>query len=314
VTELAGARKASEGVSKASESVPKASAGVPKVSADWLDLREPADAAARATDLVDLLRRRLDGESGQRFARRRLVIHDLGSGTGSMARWLAPLLPGRQHWVMYDRDPELLEYALTAAGSRKLAAHPGRPGDAGGAAVTVEFRERDITQLTADDLDSAAMITASALLDMFTADELERVVAACLDVGCPALLTLSVTGQVELTPPDPLDQAIAAAFNAHQRRTVAGRTLLGPDAAGVAAEAFARGGAGVTVRSSPWRLGPDQAGLAAEWLRGWLDAACEQQPELSGAAAEYASRRLAQLAAGQLRVTVHHQDLLAGCE
>jgi hypothetical protein len=28
----------------------------------------------------------------------RWVIHDLGCGTGAMGRWLAPVLPGPQHW------------------------------------------------------------------------------------------------------------------------------------------------------------------------------------------------------------------------
>ena len=46
----------------------------------------------------------------------RLVIHDLGGGTGSMGRWLAPRLPGRQHWVMHDRDADLLELAVADPG------------------------------------------------------------------------------------------------------------------------------------------------------------------------------------------------------
>jgi hypothetical protein len=267
---------------------------VPRVSPGWLQLRELADADARSVDLVDRVRQRVAGAP-------RLVIHDLGSGTGAMGRWLAPRLPlpRPQHWVLYDRDPELL--ALAAANQ------PGR-------AVTVETRLRDIIQLTDEDFAGASLITASALLDMFTADEVEQVVAACHRAGCPALLTVSVIGQVELTPPDPLDPLVSAAFNAHQRRSAGGRTLLGPDAVDVAAEAFRRRGVGVLIRSSPWRLGPDQADLAAEWFRGWLDAACEQEPELTGPAVQYALRRFAQAEAGQLGVVVHHRDLLAGCE
>ena len=119
-------------------------------------------------------------------------------------------------------------------------------------------------------------------------------------------------GRVELTPPDPLDADIAEAFNAHQRRTVGGRTLLGPDAVEAAAEAFGRHGMRVLVRSSPWRLGVEQADLAAEWLRGWVTAAREQRPELARRAAAYAPRRFADAAAGRLGVVVHHHDLLAG--
>ena len=148
---------------------------------------------------------------------------------------------------------------------------------------------------------------------MLTADEVERVAAACAGAGCPALLTISVTGQVELTPADPLDRDIGAAFNAHQRRTAGGRTLLGPDAVDATVEAFGRRATAMLARSSPWRLGADQAELISEWLRGWVGAACEQRPELARPARAYTRRRLAEAATGRLGVVVQHTDLLAGC-
>jgi hypothetical protein len=271
--------------------------------ADWLALREPADAAARAVELVGPVRRHVSATlAATRSAGPPTVIHDLGTGTGSMGRWLAPRLPGPQHWVMYDRDADLLDRARV-----------GMAGTAaGGAPVSVETRRRDITRLAAGDLDGAGLITASALLDMLTADEVERVAAGCAAAGCPVLLTISVTGRVELTPPDPLDAEIVAAFNAHQRRTVGGRRLLGPDAVDATVQAFGRRGVTVLVRSSPWRLGPDQADLISDWLQGWLTAACEQRPELADPVRTYARRRRAELAAGRLAVVVHHNDLLAG--
>ncbi|MEV4631009.1 class I SAM-dependent methyltransferase [Micromonospora sp. NPDC049523] len=268
-----------------------------RVSAAWLGLREPADAAARAPELVEPVRRHLAGSP-------LTVVHDLGTGTGSMGRWLAPRLSGPQHWVMYDRDADLLEHAKAEMTDTA----------ADGAPVTVETRQRDITRLSAEDLAGASLITASALLDMLTVEEIERIVAVCADAGCPTLLTISVIGRVALTPADPLDPEITEAFNAHQRRTVGGRMLLGPDAAQATVEAFGRRGVDVTVQSSHWRLGPEQADLTAEWFDGWLGAACEQRPELTGPAAPYAARRLAEAAAGRLGVVVEHNDLLANCE
>jgi hypothetical protein len=265
-----------------------------RVSGDWLALRERADAAARAGDLVEQLRGHLPATGRQ-------VIHDLGCGSGSMGRWLAPLLPGSQHWILHDRDPDLLELAA--------ADLPGPAAD--GAAVTVEVRESDVGRLQQGDLDGASLVTASALLDLLTHDELAGLVAVCAGAGCPVLLTLSVVGRVELTPADPLDGSLAAAFDAHQRRTTAGGRLLGPDAVAAAAEAFGRLGAETVIRPSPWRLGVADAGLAAEWLAGWIGAACEQELELAAEIEDYARRRLAEAAAGQLAVTVHHADLLA---
>jgi SAM-dependent methyltransferase len=265
-----------------------------RVSPEWLDLREPADAAARDTALVEPLRRNLSGLT---------VVHDLGCGTGSMARWLAPRLPGPQHWVMYDRDPDLLAHAK----AQPVVTADGVPG-------TVETRQRDITRLAPDDLDGASVVTASALLDMLTRAEVERVVAACVRAGCPALFTISVTGHVTLDPPDPLDAEVMAAFNAHQRRTTRGRPLLGPDAVDATVAAFERHGVGVRVAESPWRLGPAESALTAEWFDGWLGAAVEQRPDLAPRTDGYGRRRRAQAAQGGLRVVVRHTDLLAGVD
>lgn len=240
------------------------------VSPDWLTLREPADAAARSAELADRLAAHLPAG--------RLVIHDLGGGSGAMGRWLAPRLHGPQHWVVHDLDAELLELAV--------AAPPP--------AATVEARRSDVTRLTPGDLAGASLVTASALLDLLTAAELDRILGAC--AGLPMLIALTVVGRVRLDPAEPLDARIGAAFNAHQRR--AGR--LGPDA-------VVRLPAGAVVRPSPWRLDAAHGDLIAEWLRGWVAAACEQDPALAGAAGAYLDRRLAR--AG-LEVTVDHADVL----
>ena len=75
--------------------------------------------------------------------------------------------------------------------------------------------------------------------------------------GTPALFTLSVVGEVTLDPADPLDAEIAAAFNAHQRRSVGGRRLLGPDAAGAAAAAFGKARRDGHRPAQPVAAGPD---------------------------------------------------------
>ncbi|MFD8174964.1 hypothetical protein [Streptomyces sp. NPDC059709] len=270
--------------------------GPPRYAPAWLRLREPADAAARAHDLLDPLRIRLANLPSRADG---LVVHDLGCGTGSMGRWLAPLLDGAQHWVLHDRDPYLLHFA--AVGAPRSAADGSR--------VTVETRRGDLARLTPDALAGAGLVTASALLDVLTAEEVGTLAAACAAAGCPALLTLSVAGRVELAPARPLDAEITEAFNDHQRRT----GLLGPDAVTSAAEAFAAHGATVRAHPSPWRLGPGEAALAEQWLRGWVGAAVEQRPELREPAGRYLEERLAACAAGELRVVVHHTDLLALC-
>ncbi len=82
-----------------------------RAGSDWLALREPSDAAARAVELVEELRACLPVDGAE--------IHDLGCGTGSMARWLAARLTGRT--------------ALGAVrpGRRAARARRGRPAGCG---------------------------------------------------------------------------------------------------------------------------------------------------------------------------------------
>ncbi|MFI2190087.1 SAM-dependent methyltransferase [Streptomyces sioyaensis] len=276
----------------------------PRFAPDWLELRERADAAARAPELLRPLRERLSAqpaEAGSGGRTRGLVIRDLGCGTGSMGRWLAVRLPGPQHWILHDHDPLLLEHA----GARMpVTAADGTP-------VEATTARGDLADLSAADLAGTSLVTASALLDLLTREEVEDLAEACIGAGCPVLLALSVAGRVELTPSDPLDAEIAEAFNDHQRRTDQGRALLGPDAIAAAVAAFERRGATVLVRSSPWRLGCVESALIAEWLRGWVGAAHAQRPELAPEAVAYLRRRLEECAAGDLNVEVYHTDLLA---
>ena len=146
-------------------------AGALRVPPQWLQLREPADAAARSAELADLLAEHLpDGPGGPGGV---VLVHDLGAGTGSLCRWLGRRLDRRvgrpQRWVLHDRDPHLLALAS------------GPPG------VAVDTRTGDVLGLTRADLAGASVMAASALLDMLTADELARLVAACCLPRCPVL-------------------------------------------------------------------------------------------------------------------------------
>ena len=262
---------------------------------EWLALREPVDAAARAEGLIEPLNTTLLKDP---LNQNPVVIRDLGCGTGSMGRWLSKRLRAPQHWVLYDRDPELLARAAMIGVATGVAASDDT------SRVTFETRQGDLTGLTTGDLAGTSLVTCSALLDLLTAEEMDALAVACVEAGCPALFTLSVAGKVEFSPAEPLDASFAEAFNEHQRRD----DLLGPEAVSVAVEAFERRGATVLTGPSPWRLDADHAMLTAEWLKGWVAAACEQEPGLAEHADAYLGRRLDD---SELRVVVHHTDLLA---
>jgi hypothetical protein len=257
---------------------------LPVVSADWLALRADADARSRSLSLAAYAARGM--KPGP------VVVHDLGSGSGAMMRWLAPLLPGPQEWVLHDADAGI------------LAARDPRPAfDATGHAVRSRTSVEALAELPAHAFAGASLVVASALLDVLTDDEARAIVDACVAAGVPAFFSLSVTGRVSLEPAGPTDTAFEAAFNDHQRRDADGRRLLGPDAAATVERLFGAAGWSVRTEPTPWMLGPWDAALVAEWLDGWLGAAVEQRPDLAPAAEAYS--------ADGLRVVVQHEDLLA---
>lgn len=273
-----------------------------EVSGDWLALREAEDARARSRVLAETTAGLL--RAGP------ISVHDLGSGTGSMMRWLAPILPGPQTWTLHDWNAELTARAAEGA----------PPRDRRGEAVSIRTRTGELERLEAHDLAGASLVTASALLDLLTEAELRAIVGACVAVGAPSLLALSVTGEVELRPADPLDARISRLFNAHQQRGVDGRELLGPKAPTVLARLFARAGWRVERVRTEWRLDAGDPRLLEAWLDGWVEAAAEQSaagtgagrdPDLHREAAGYRRLRSAQSRRGDLSSAVAHVDLLA---
>ena len=136
------------------------SAGAPP-SSRWLELREPVTPRRAPRARGELVRHLPAAEP--------LVIHDLGGGSGAMAAGWLRCCREPQHWVIHDRDEELLAW----------------PSPIPQAGVTVEERRADITRLAPENLDGAGVVVASALLDMLTADELRRMLggAAATDAA-----------------------------------------------------------------------------------------------------------------------------------
>jgi len=264
-----------------------------EVSSDWLSLREPEDARARSGKLARAV--------GEVLPDGPITIHDLGSGTGSMMRWLAPLLPGPQSWVLHDWNADLTRQALDGE----------PPRDSGGTPVDIGTRVGELEDIGADDLRGASLVTASALLDVLTASEAHAIVDACVAVGAPIFLSLSVTGEVELGPRDARDRLVESAFNAHQRREVNGRRLLGRYGAPIVGGLFELAGWRVRKARTSWRLTDSEPRLLTEWFDGWIDAAEEQNPQLRIDGAAYRELRRAQARRGELSAVVYHTDLLA---
>ena len=289
--------------------------------ADWLSLRNAADSSARSVALTARLAAWLAQRAPER--RRPLQLSDLGSGSGANPRYLAPRLPGPQHWRLFDHDARLLERARQHC--LGLCDREGQP-------ISADAELIDLRSVHAALLANSDLVTASAVLDLVDASWLENFADICLGIGCAVLITLSVDGRWHIdtngdggaaislsADADADDDFVRAAFNEHQRRAKGGAHALGPDAAAQLAKLLQARGFEVELAPSPWQLSaavPSQAALARALISGWRDAASAQRPQADARIDNWHQRRQraveqATQNQGRLSITLGHLDLLA---
>jgi hypothetical protein len=287
-------------------------------SAEWLALREPFDAAARAAGLVTGLASHL--APATRDAP--LEIVDLGAGAGSNLRYLAPRLGGPQRWRLVDHDPDLLAAAF--AETRDWANARGALVAESTDALTVREREhewqircehRDLAQpsaapLTNLELPHRGLVTAAALLDLVGGAWLTALLARCRAAHAAVCFALTYDGRSECTPAEPEDAEVLALFNRHQRLEKGFGAALGPDAARVAEAELRAHGYNVAAAESDWLVEPAHVAMQEALLDGWLGAALEIAPERRGALTDWHRRRMAHVALGRSALRVGHVDLV----
>lgn len=269
----------------------------------WLALREPVDHASRNAQVQDMVRRHFAAHAS-------LTVVDLGCGTGSNLRALAPLLSPRQHWHLVDGDPALLTQAR-----RSLAAwaDSAREGDdemwlhKDGGRIRVSFECAD---LMSRDLHFSALrpdlVTAAALFDLVSLDWLERLVAASAQRRVPLYAVLNYDGVARWQPHRLLDARIVAAFNRHQRGDKGFGPALGPAASSAFSGLLSRHGYRIWQGESPWQLGAGNRSLIGMLSAGFASAAAEIEPQMTNAFAAWACER-----ADAEEVTIGHTDIFA---
>ena len=268
-------------------------------TAEWLALREPVDAAARNAEVTAAMqtwRQRHDP----------LTVLDLACGAGANVRFLAPLLGGEQHWRLVDHDPLLL------ARGQALAAGWATPP---GLNLALDWRAADLAADWARlDFRDRRLVTASALLDLVSADWLERLARRCGEVGAAVCIVLSYDGTLVWEPVLAGDESVRVQVNRHQRTDKGFGPALGPDAAVTLAILLRRLGYTVRLRPSPWDLGPEQGAMQTALLEGWVAAVREIAPDRQEDLAAWQAQRRCWIEQGESRLRVGHWDLFAGPE
>jgi hypothetical protein len=265
-------------------------------SADWLRLREGFDRAAREAAAARLGLRdvfqamRPPGDQPWR-------VIDLGCGSGATVRAVSALLPGPQQWLLVDRDAALLERT------------PSRHGEAECRTWCVDLA----SELHRLPLAGCTLVTATALLDLVSADWLLALVAACARSRVALYLSLTVDGRWRWQPPHPADALVARAFTAHQQRDKGFGAALGTHAAAAAVRACRAAGYRVRSARSDWRVDGAAPAPAARMQRQLIDgmaaAATQQAHDHAAALDDWRRQRIAVMA--ETALVVGHVDLIA---
>lgn len=256
-------------------------------SAQWLALREPADAGSRNVELTTRL-------IEWRRTQERLSVLDLGSGTGANYRFLAPLLGGEQSWRLVDNDPALFtpQTAFQHAPLERCCLDLATDRD------RLDFRDMQL-------------VSASALIDLVSAAWLEWLARRCREAQAAVFMVLTYDGTLVWQPALPDDATVCAWLNRHQCTDKGFGPALGPQAAPTLKTLLESLDYRVELRPSPWRLGAAQTALQAALLDGWVEAVNEIAPDAADWLDAWAMQRRCWMEQGQSRLQVGHWDLFA---
>lgn len=294
----------------------------------WLALREPADHRARSRALLEQLqgwlKRRAERREERREERRgkrreeqsagddaeMLRIVDLGSGAGSNGLYLRDRLRGLQHWTLLDQDAFLLAEArarLSSGPASEPASEPAKE------TFLIETCKCSLDADNLADLIPAGthLITASALIDLMSANWLDALADTAKARHAAIYIVLSYAGEFQLRPQLEGDDLIRSLVNDHQHGDKGSGAALGPEATDYLKDRLQARGYEVAVESSPWSLDSADRALQAALICGWCEAAMEQAPTGRAQIEHWQSLRLRQAETGQLKVQVAHHDLFA---
>ena len=258
-------------------------------SAAWLALREPVDHRSRdamlQNQVVEFLHEHVPTIPGL------LHVTDLGSGTGSNLRALAPHFGTMQCWTLVDYDADLLRTARTTLLSWADGFLDTNPPNSIGAVgilsepieplvitknmktIAVRFRCADLLADYRDILNEPAdLITSAAFFDLVAESWLTKF---CDALTKPLYTVLTYDGKETWGPPNALDTDVLRAFHAHQLTDKGFGAALGPRGAERLQSLLQGRGFTTACAPSPWRMDHHDHALIEQLALGTASAARE---------------------------------------
>ena len=218
-------------------------------SPNWLALREQADHRSRAPHLAFKIAAKLAG-----FVNARIV--DLGCGTGSNLRALAPILSNDQYWHLVDYSDDLLAHARILL--REWADYAETTSEG----MTLYFDEKIIhVRFSNFDLKDGItglltprpdLVTSSAFFDLISEDWIKTMAADIAKQNILFHTVLSYDGRIQWFPSHHLDQPVQEAFNQDQQSDKGFGPASGPESTNVLIKAFENQEYNCETADTPW--------------------------------------------------------------
>lgn len=248
-------------------------------SAEWLALREPVDHRSRnlalQAQVIQFLGKVKAVTPGS------IHITDLGSGTGSNLRALAPHFGLKQSWTLVDYDVDLLRSARTSlvtwadsivdanGGEPKLAAsgliHP-LTITKNSKTIAIKFQCADLVHDYQSILAKPAdLITAAAFFDLVAEPWLAQF---CVALTQPLYTVLTYNGIEKWSPPEAIDADVLRAFHAHQCTDKGFGAAVGPSGAERLQSLLVGQGFTTFCAPSPWVMDIDDRALIEQLAIG----------------------------------------------
>ena len=180
------------------------------------------------------------------------------------------------------------------------------------AALAVELCGLDLSHHLEDALDGKIdLVTASALLDLVSEGWLDQLLSEIVSRRLPFYATLTYDGRAEIEPADPLDVAIIAATNTHQRTDKGFGAALGPTAVPQQSRDSNCMQYSVVTGASDWLIGPDDREIQMKIFAVWVSAAQVIGGFSHSDTVGWLARRRDAVIAGCSSIRVGHVDFLA---
>jgi len=248
-------------------------------SAEWLALREPVDHRSRnvalQSNVIEFLQQTTTVVPGS------IHIVDLGSGTGSNLRALAPHFGLKQSWTLVDNDPDLLRFArktlmvwadnVVSPNERELSIVDSRSSQPliivkNSKTITIQFRCADLVHdYPAILAQPADLITAAAFFDLVAESWLKQFSAA---LSKPLYTVLTYNGMEQWSPANRTDVDILKVFHQHQCTDKGFGAAVGPSAPERLQSLLRANNFVTTCAPSPWVMDQDDRKLIEQLAVG----------------------------------------------